>query len=486
MNQDYNQLLASQRISRTYATIATTRPLLVNVITKLRLETTPESLIKRVRASAASDNTLLTITATDGDPTRAAAIANAISDELTSASPGLEEPPLDDIQESVRNDLESTQALIASTQAEVERLAALTERTEAEDASLTVLQGRVVSLRQTYATLLGFLAGKRANFLSVVEPAVPPIEQVWPRPILSLVLGAVLGLFVAVALSFLAEYLDDTVKTSGDVQQLLRLPVLGSISRVRKRQRGHEMYQLAALLFPRSATAEAYRTVRSNIEFASIEAPARTLLITSAVPGEGKTTTAANLAIAFAQSGRRVLLLDADLRDPGVHQMFDLPNENGLTDLIRSEGAGADQVTKATEVQNLRILTAGALPPNPAELLGSRRMRGVLEQLHASCDLIVVDSPPLHVVSDAAVLGSFLDATVLVIQAGRTRRATIRESAEALARADARVLGVVLNEISENASSEYRPYYDDAPGADLASARAGRETPSRGSFVQRS
>jgi non-specific protein-tyrosine kinase len=485
VNQDYNQLLASQRISKTYASIATTRPLLVSVITKLGLNTNPESLTKKVRAAAALDSTLLTITATDGDATRAAAIANAISDELIAASPGLQAPGAD-IEESVRNDLDATQTLIASTQAEVERLSALPVRTAAEDGNLTLLQGRVVSLRQTYATLLAFLSGKRANFLSVVEPAVPPIEQVSPRPIFSLLLGAVLGLFVAVALSFLAEYLDDTVKTSADVQQLLGLPMLGAISRIRKPKGGHEMYRLVPLLFPRSATAEAYRTLRTNIEFASIEAPVRTLLVTSAVPGEGKSISAANLAIAFAQGGQRVLLLDADLREPAIHEIFGIPNAHGLTDLLRTEHADADQVIGATEVENLRILTAGAPPPNPAELLGSRRMRGILERLQANCDLIVIDSPPLHVVADAAVLGSFLDATVLVIHAGRTRRATIRESAEALARADARVLGVVLNQIPENATAEYRPYYDEAPEAGSVATPAGGDALSGGSFVRRS
>lgn len=485
VNPDYNQLLASQRISKTYATIATTRPLLVRVITKLGLNTTPEKLIKRVHASAPLDSTLLTITATDGDAASAAAIANAMGDELIAASPGLQGPQ-EDITQSVRKDLDATQALITSTQAEVERLAALPERTTAEDANLTLLQGRVISLRQTSATLLDFLSGNRANFLSVVEPAVPSIEQVSPRPIFSLVLGAVLGLFVAMALSFLVEYLDDTVKTATDVQQLLGLPTLGAISRIRKRKGGHEMYRLAALLFPRSATAEAFRTLKTNIEFAAIEAPLRTLLVTSALPGEGKTVSAANLAVAFAQGGQRVLLLDADLRDPGIHRIFDIPNAHGLTDLLRTERTDPDQVTTTTEVENLRILTAGVLPPNPVELLGSRRMRRLLERLQADFDLIVIDSPPLHVVADAAVLGSFLDATVLVIQAGRSRRASVRESAEALARADARVLGVVLNQISDKTPSGFRPYYDEAPDAGQVATPAGGDAFSGGLFVRRS
>ncbi len=136
-----------------------------------------------------------------------------------------------------------------------------------------------------------------------------------------------------------------------------------------------EIYRLAALLYPRSGVAEAYRTLRTNIEFASVDAPIRTLLVTSSIPGEGKTITAANLAIVFAQAGRRVLLVDADLRKPGVHVVFDLPNAHGLTTLLRSDEVSLDAIAQATEQDNLRVLTTGPLPPNPAELLGSQRMR---------------------------------------------------------------------------------------------------------------
>ncbi len=482
VNPDYNQLLASQRLSKTYASIATTRPVLESVIKQLSLTLTPEQLAKKVRASAPVDSTLLIITANDGDAALAAAIANALAGQLIAASPGLQGPQ-EDIQQSVRSDLTAIQNLIASTQAEVERLAAVPDRTAAEDASMSVLQGRVISLRQTYATLLAFLSGNASNFLSVVDPAVVSNDAVSPRPLLSALLGAVLGLLIATAIAFVVEYLDDTVKTSADVQELLGLPTLGRISRVQKRSGGGEMYRLVALLFPRSAAAEAYRTLRTNIEFAAIDTPVRSLLVTSAVPGEGKTVSAANLAIVFAQAGQRVLLVDGDLRDPGIHIMFDLPNRTGLTDMLRSDGLRADQAIASTEIENLRILPAGTPPPNPAELLGSRRMRQVLERLQAEFDLVVIDSPPLNVVADAAVLSSFLDATVLVIHAGRSRRATVRESGEALARAGARVIGALLNQLTEKPSSDYRSYYDDAPEQGLATTAGGDATES-GKFVR--
>ncbi len=237
------------------------------------------------------------------------------------------------------------------------------------------------------------------------------------------------------------------------------LSTLGAIFRMKGDRARSEIYRLAALLYPRSGASEAYRTLRTNIEFASVDAPIRTLLVTSSVPGEGKTVTAANLAIVFAQAGRRVLLVDADLRKPGVHPLFDLPNAHGLTTLLRSDEADLDAIAHPTEQANLRVLTTGPLPPNPAELMGSQRMRTVLERLKASADLVVFDSPPLQAVTDAAILSSFLDGTLFVIDAGHSRRRAVRLAREALARAGANVLGVALNRIPARADSDYASYY---------------------------
>ncbi len=458
-NADYNQLLASQRLSKTYASVATTRPLLSKVIDKLDLQTTPEELIKKVRAGAALDSSLLTITAQDGSADRAAAIANALADELIAASPSLQGAQ-QDFRASVQKDLDATQALIATTQAEVERLAALPERTPEEDATLNTFQGRVVSLRQTYATLLAFLSSDGSNFLSVIEPAVAPLIPVAPRPLFSLLLGAVIGLMIAVAVLFVVEYHDDTVKTSDDVQELLGLPTLGAISRVR--QGGRRALDRLALRAPRSGVAEAYRTLGTNVEFAAIDAPVRTLLVTSAGPGEGKTSCATNLAIVLAQAGRRVLLVDADLRDPDIHNVFNVSNAVGLTDLLRSGGENAHEAIQSTEVENLQVLTAGIPPVIPAELLGSRRMQAVLERLQADADIVILDSPPVRAVADPAILSSLVDATLLVIEAGRSRRGAVREAGEALARANARVLGAVLNRLAQKPSSGYTRDVDDA------------------------
>ena len=474
VNPDYNQLLASQRLSTTYALVATTRPILDNVIKQLGLAVPADELRGRVVADASQNNTLLTITARDADPTRAAAIANALADQLIAASPAIQGRQAE-FQASIDADLKATQDQTKATQAQLEGLTGLQNRTAAQDAELGTLEGRLVSLRSTYTNLLSYSSNSGSSLLSVIEPAVVPTAPVSPRPLLYTLLAATVGLLLGAAIVFLMEYFDDTIKDSDDVQEAVDLPTLGAVIRM-KRDRGRsEIYQLAALLYPRSGAAESYRTLRTNIEFASVDALIRTLLVTSAVPGEGKTVTAANLALVFAQAGRRVLLVDADLRKPGIHLVFDLPNAHGLTTLLRSDEVSLDAITHTTEQANLRILTTGPLPPNPAELLGSQRMRVILDRLKTGGDLLIFDGPPLQAVTDSAILSSLVDGTLLVIDAGHSRRGAVRQGREALAKAGANVLGAVLNRIPDRVSSGYYGYLGGYGGS-----RKGAEKHARG------
>jgi polysaccharide biosynthesis transport protein len=455
---DYNQLLVSQRLSTTYASVATKRPALDAVIGQLGLDVTSDELSKRVSASAPVDSTLLTITARDTDPARAAAIANALAQQLIEASPVVQGRQAA-FQASIDADLAATQDQITTTQAKVETLSGLTVRTADQEAVLRTLEGSLVSLRATYATLLSFSSSSASNLLSIIEPAVAPDSPISPKPLQNAVIAAMLGLLVALGIAFGADYFDDTIKDPDGVREVAGLSSLGTIARMKGDKGRSEIYRLAALLYPRSAAAEAYRTLRTNLEFASVDGPIRTLLVTSSVPGEGKTITAANLAVVFAQAGRRVLLVDADLRKPGVHLVFDLPNERGLSSMLRSDELSPDAIAQTTEQANLRILTTGPLPPNPAELMGSQRMRTVLDRLKTGEDLVIFDSPPLQAVTDSAILSSFLDGTLFVIDTKHSRRRTVRLGREALAKAGANVLGAVLNRIPARADSDYAGYY---------------------------
>lgn len=466
---DYSQLLVSQRLSTTYAAVATTRPILEAVIDQLGLDMTADQLAGRVRAAADPESTLLTITAQDGDPDQAAALANALAEQLIAASPAIQGREAD-FQEAIDSGLEATLTQIELTQTRVDALAALPDRTPAEDGELQTLEGRLVTLRSTYTTLLTFATGNAATLLTVVEPAASVDDPVSPRPAMNTLLGAALGLLAALALAFTAEFVADPIKDVDAVSEATGLPTLGTVGRMRGERGRGEIYRLAAIVSPRSAIAESYRSLRTNVEFAAVDRPLRSLLVTSSVPGEGKTITASNIAVVFAQAGRRVVLVDADLRKPGVHDVFGLGNEYGLTTLLHSDEAAVETVAHQTDEPNLRVLTAGPLPPNPAELLGSQRMRMVLDRLLATTDLVVFDAPPLQAVADAAVLSSFLDGTLIVIDAGRSRRRSVRAACEALARANATVLGAVLNRTHGQTYQGYEVYGPESAPADSATS----------------
>ena len=312
--------------------------------------------------------------------------------------------------------------------------------------------------------------------MSIVEPAASPEAPIAPRPLLNAVIAAVLGLLVAVGIAWVVDRLRDPIEDPDAILEATDLSTLGTISRMRGDGSRKAIYQLAALMYPRSGVTEAYRTLRTNIDFAAVDAPIRSLLVTSSVPGEGKTVTSANLAAVFAQAGRRVLLVDADLRRPGSHLMFGLPNEQGLTSMLLSDEVTPDAVIRTTEQDGLRLLTTGPLPPNPAELLASQRMRVVLERLSGEADLIIFDSPPLEAVTDAAILSSYCDGTLLVIDARRSRRRVVRRGREALARAGARVLGAVLNRASAQDRLDYAEYYGGGYGP-KATAQAATSDP---------
>jgi len=461
LNPNVDQLNVSQRLSATYAAVATKRPALEAVISQLSLNQTPEQLAKHVFADAPTDSTLLTITADDPDPNTAAAIANGLAQLLITSSPAIQGVQ-SDLQASIQAQLKATLDQIEATQAQVERLGALASPTPANVSTLENLQGRLVTLRSTYASLLSASAQSASNLLTVVEPAIAPDTPISPKTLLNTLLAAIVGLLLATAVAAIVEYLDDRVKNSDAVQETAGLSTLGSVGRMSIGLGRPEFYRLATLINPRSGVAEAYRTLRTNIEFASVDTPVRTLLVTSSRPHEGKTVTAANLAVAYAQADRRTILVDADLRKPGVHTMFGIPNEDGLTTMLRDEKVSVARIATATEQANLRIVTTGPLPPNPAELLGSQRMRRAVDKLKAEAEIVIFDTPPVQVVVDAVVMSAYLDATVLVVDVGRSRRGALRQSGEALARANAKVLGVILNRIpGVSRSSDHGYYHED-------------------------
>ena len=210
---------------------------------------------------------------------------------------------------------------------------------------------------------------------------------------------------------------------------------------------------------PRSPVSEAYRTLRTNLEFSSLDKPICSMVVTSPAPEEGKSTTLANLAVTLAQAGKRVILVDCDLRRPSLHHIFGARGTVGFTDIMRDDALMAKPPLQETCVPNLFLLTTGTLPPNPSELLASRRMSEVIAALQSHADMILFDAPPIIAVTDAAVLASKVDAVLLVISAGRTKREHAKKARALLEKVNARLIGTVLNNV-KGETSMYRYYAD--------------------------
>lgn len=321
------------------------------------------------------------------------------------------------------------------------------------------LEREATSAQQAYAMLLermteSELAGKlRSNNVRLLERAEPSGVPLRPRARSNLLIGLLLGLLLSLGLVFLLEALDNSVLAQADVEAerlvfLGGLPMVAGTSAQERRAGVHEaeLRELMAAHHPRSPSAEECRAIRTNLLFASPDKPVKRLLITSPGPGEGKTMTATNLAITVAQQGRRVLLVDIDLRRPMLHKVFGVPLQDGLTSALTS-GRDPLSFAKATGVANLSVLTAGPLPPNPAELCHSDRLRAVLDQLAEHFEMMIIDSPPVLLVTDAVVLGSLCDGTVVVARSARTTKQALRQTARRLADLGVPLLGCVVNGI---------------------------------------
>ena len=459
-NPDFQQLQVAQRLTDTYAQVATTRPVLEQVIATVGLSGwSPDALRGVLDVQSLGDLNLLVITASSRIPEESASIANGLADALVAASPAIQGQQRD-VQDFLQRELESTQQEIDGMETEVDDLVALSVRTADQDSRLETLRARLVTARGTYTSTLAQLSAMSSNKLSVIEPAVVPRAPASPNVPMNTALGGMIGLLLGLAIAFVLEYVDDTIANGEEAEEATGLSSLGQVARFAGGGRA-AMYSLVALLFPRSPAAEAFRTLRTNLEFASIDTDIDSILVTSAMAGEGKTTVAANLAVVMAQNSRKTLLIDADLRQPSIHDTFRISNVVGLTSTLRSSAWSAPLHT--TEVENLSVLTSGPLPPNPAELLGSERMKLLIESMRRNFDLIIIDSPPVTAVTDAAVLSRLAAGTLLVVRARSTRRAAIRLGRDALTKVGAKVLGVVVNAVGpESVGAYYGSYEQDA------------------------
>ncbi|MCA1567960.1 MAG: polysaccharide biosynthesis tyrosine autokinase [Acidobacteria bacterium] len=331
----------------------------------------------------------------------------------------------------------------------------------------SLLDGLLQRSRENDVVLAGM-----PNNITVTDYANTPDEPVGPNRLLGISMALILSLALGIGLALLLEYLDNTVRSVEDVERRLHLPALGVIPAVKELGRrgllggmrggalqsiGGEANDQPELLInadPRSQLAEAYRHLRTSVLLSTAGRAPKTLLVTSSQPAEGKTTTAINVAVSLAQTGAKVLIIDADMRRPRLHSLFGLNNNLGLSSILATDMSDAEiaNVAEWHESSQLHVITSGPIPPNPAELIGSEQMRRLINALSASYTHIVVDSPPIGSVTDGVLIASMVDGVLLVVHGGRSSRDIVRRSRRLLLEVGAKVFGAVLNNV------ELRPH----------------------------
>jgi polysaccharide biosynthesis transport protein len=293
----------------------------------------------------------------------------------------------------------------------------------------------------------------KSNRITTLQPAEIPTQPIRPKKAQNIVFAGLLGLFFGLCLALLQELFDDRINSPEEAERVLRLPSLGQIPMIEE-----EGLRLIKDISTFSPLMESYRSLRTNINFAAVGNPVRSIVITSSVPAEGKSTTVANLAMAMALENKRVIIVDADLRRPSQHKLFKVDSTPGLTDILVGTHS-IDEVMQHTSVDNVKIIPAGSPPPNPAELLGSAAMGHLLATLEAQADIILFDSPPALAVADSVVLASRAGGVLLVVGYGETKKANTKKALEVLSRATANVLGTVLNRMDGPSSGYYYGKY---------------------------
>jgi succinoglycan biosynthesis transport protein ExoP len=398
-----------------------------------------------VQASEVAQTNIINITAIAAVPATAARVANVYARQFVTSQQSV-------ALKNATNAEAELKAQIHSTAQETKALRKT--KGAASEVTAMVNQEAVLRVQLSQVEVSGAAA---TEALSLVTPAQPPGAPSSPKPVQDALLGLFAGLLLGLAVAFLRDSLDDAVSSKEAAENLTGAPVLAAVPMVtswRKRDRP----LVVTLARPSSPATEAYRSLRTSLQFARQEHELRTILVTSPAAAEGKTSTLANLGAVFAQAGQRVLMVSCDLRKPRLGQFFGIDEQAGLTTAILGEDSIDNLVQAAPGTDNLWLLPSGPTPPNPAELLNGARVKEIFARLRDAFDLVLIDSPPILPVTDAVVLSKDVDATLLVVAAYRSRSGDVQRAAEKLAQVDARVVGVVLNEATRQ-GGRYGGYY---------------------------
>ncbi|WP_420644003.1 polysaccharide biosynthesis tyrosine autokinase [Candidatus Leptofilum sp.] len=472
-----NDFSTTRQLATAYVEIANQPGFLRDTADALGLEELPRDIdIRQV-----NETNFVDITVTDTDDLRAAAVAAELARQLSLRTPTGQDSGDAEFVRGLLTDyqtkIEDTQEQITAKEAEIGELISARDISVATG-ELNTLENNLDTLTQRYTELLSLTQEGATNSVQIVDPATRG-TLVNSNSIISVITAAGIGFVLSASAAYLLEYLDDTVKTPEQIMKLGNIPTLAGIAYIDSEDES----KLVTISDTRSPVAEAYRVLRTAIQFSVVDKKNSILLLTSGVPSEGKSTTAGNLAAVLAQAGNNVVLIDGDLRRPSQHNIFNLPNKRGLTSLLLKLNVDdsdievrnlVEDTVQPTQVEGLQVMTCGPIPPNPSELLGSTKMRHLMDVLDRQFDFVVIDSPPVLSVTDAAVLSATAGTTLVVVRADKSRKEEFKQVVERLADVNANLAGAVLNSLKAGSEGHnfyyyYRdPYYTygDEPDSD--------------------
>lgn len=440
-----------ERGMQTQVQLMKLRPLAENTIRALGLEMSPDELLERVDIRSAGQTNIVLVTARAGDPEDAADIANTMAEEFVTWSREYK-------RESIRAAADEVESRLGEAEDDIIELG----RRISDEGKTDDLAAELQLLTGTYTNLASKLEELRVNEQLetgsglVVSTAVPNDVPIAPSPVRNGVLGIVVGLLLGLGMAFLYEYLDNSIKSTDEVEKLYGAPVLGTIP-IERLEKGLAR-KLSVWESPGSSTAESYRVVRNSLDFINFQHDLKTLVVTSAAPAEGKSTVAANLAASLAQAGKKVVLVSSDFRRPTTQQFFGVNNLIGLSDVLIGTHTLKAALQRPRD-ESLLVLTSGKMPPNPAELLASPKMDALVTELEEWADWVIIDTPPLLAVADPATVARWSDGVLVVSQAGTSTRDAARRAEELLLKVGAKVVGVVVWGLEEGKSGSAYGYY---------------------------
>ncbi|MER3395999.1 MAG: hypothetical protein C4318_00815 [Acidimicrobiia bacterium] len=463
----------AQRELQTQIQVILSKPVAEEVVKRLGLQSGPEAVQSKISAQILGQTNIIRVSARHPSPAMARDLANNVAGTYIDLR---RKAALDNYAKQaaeIQQKLDEATAELKKSENELNAAIAAAKGEKTPDIAQQAAVQAIASRRDQAAAVQNFWktaldklqiqSGLQNMAAEIVSPAALPTSPVEPKLGRQMAFALVISFLLGTGLAFAVDYLDDSIRSKEEAAKAFGAPILGMVPRAQSwTDRSEAM--LISLRDPASTIAEAYRSIRTNLQFSLLDSERRVLIVSSASKGEGKTATVSNLAVVLAQSGKSVIVVDADLRRPRIHRYFHLGNSQGLTTAILAERPLADLLQRprlAGSPPNLLILASGPKPPNPADLLGSQRMSDILDSLAKLADFVLVDTPPIIPLSDAAVLAPRADGVILVSRAIKSSRRTARFTKERVDAAGGHVVGVVLNEVTPAfGEAGYYYYYD--------------------------